>query len=193
MNSLSISKVIFKRMVLQGNFGRANKSMRELASYLDEEFEKKIMGYYTEDSRISEIDLRSVVPVSFRPLFMPAEIRDVRNFFREMVRRRGEFTDKRENYRMMVCFYGIYLAFIVRVVETHAGTALAMAKADESLDPSQIKMEKTGLRRRIFSFYSDLITLREKTVDDWLNMEVGPDEEMYVMSAVRRVLFILGF
>lgn len=195
MRLIGDNREIFRRLVMQGNFGRANKSMRSLASYMDSDFDNVMEEVFTEVDELRNVEFRSLVPANFRPMFRNAEILAVRRFFREVVRRRSEFSDKRENYRAMICFYGIYLAFVVRLVEIYGRTVAVMVVDGkiESSDADGLSAEKIGLTRRAFNFYADILVLRERTIDDWLNMKISPEEEAYIISAARRVLFVLGF
>ena len=183
------TKIIRKIITSGSDLGRIKPNMMNFMRYMSSDFDSN-MKRYDSDVNISSINLDTIIDVRFRFLLKGVELKKYVSFIQELHSRMGDFKGKEGNLRVVIGIYFLYYVLVIKIVEIYLGAISTYIKSDKNAIKYNLK--DIGIDNKILKHFIGLGDLRTKTIDEWLSLDLDAVEERYIMSALRRILIVLG-
>lgn len=148
------------------------------------------LAEYDQDLNLNSIRLEEVFPVKYKWLVSDVALRQSRNYLKSLETRITEFEGgKEDNLKLLVGYLFLRYVLLVKLVETYLSSASKIKKAGGRVD--NLTLEEIGVTKRILKYFDGLQDLGDKSVDDWLNMNVDAVTAKHFYSSMKRILTIL--
>jgi hypothetical protein len=184
------STLVFKKLLTSGiEQGKIKTNMVNFIKYVSDQFDKNLDLYKTTFS-VDDIVLENIINPKYKFLLRGRDLRVYVAFLQELENRIGDFSKKETNLRILVGVYFLYFVLTVKLVETYLGAVSTY----NVTDPKNIQytLKDIGIDNSILRYFILLEDLRAKTIDDWLKTTITDVEDLYYMTALNRILIILG-
>jgi hypothetical protein len=166
------------------------KNLTALLKYVDGDFKTQI-DLYKGVIDVDSIVLENQIPAKYRFLVRNIDLKATYDFMREFCSRLGDFKANPNACEVCIGFYTLYYATVVKLVDIYLGACSAY---NVSTTGAAIPdMNDIGIDNSILRYYSLMEDLRQKTVDEWIALNIPDDEARYISSAIKRIMLIFGY
>jgi hypothetical protein len=153
-------------------------------------FKSNMDMYKISIPNLLDIKLENIIDAKYKFLLRGVDLKHTILFLTELETRIKDFEKKPTNLKLLVGTYFLQYVTITKIIEAYLGAISTY----NVLDPNNINytLRDIGIDSSILKYYSMFEDLRQKTIDDWLNLNIDVMEERYITSAFKRILVILG-
>ena len=162
----------------------ATAFMRYAYSDLDDN-----LANYDAELDINSIKLEMVFPQKYRWFISDVSLRNSRKYIESINSRITEFQGKEDNLKIMVGVLFLKFVLITKIVETYCSTLVNLKKA--GLEYKNLGLDDIGINNQILKHYLEFEELGEKSIDDWLKLNIDQSTAKLFYSSMRRILKIL--
>ncbi len=187
--------IIYNKLVMSsGDVGRNKRHLLAFNKDLKGDLFERLDVIFDEYPNLLAVDLKNTVPVSYRSLYRPLDLKNLHNFLRELSK--GASLLPENNFKVVVNFYTFYLMFICKSVDNFVSACHAIHYHGEEegfVDYEDQGMDMVGITKKELAFYETFLPLRGKSVDEWYKLSITDVEEKYITSAFKRIYKIYGY
>ena len=187
----SKATLIFKKIAASGvDFDKYKVNVTAFLNYMNKGFKNNMDMYKISIPNLLDIKLENIIDAKYKFLLRGIDLKHTILFLTELETRIKDFEKKPTNLKLLVGTYFLQYVIITKIVEAYLG---AVSTYNVS-DPNNINytLRDIGIDSSILKYYLMFEDLRQKTIDDWLNLSIDAMEEQYITSAFKRILVILG-
>lgn len=191
---MKVMKTEFVPLIMGAqDLDKNKKSLHNLALYLKQGFEEEMQKYLTNAPDIANITLENAVPASYRWMVRNVDLVNMQDFVTNLAKVVQDFKGKEDVYKVLISYYALYIAILCRMVDTLVSSAFVYKVNDPSFDVTTLKFDSLGIDASTLKYFSLAENIRAKSIDEWKAINITPEEERYIASAIKRIFFILGF
>lgn len=181
----------FKRLLNSGGsiFDKYRSLAVSFIRYASDDLDKNFAIYDDTLGGVDNINLEDIFPKNYKWLVSDKAFKNLRDYLNSVEDRITEFEGgKEDNLKVLVGYLFVRLVIVTKIVDTYLATASSMKESGMrvSKDITGIGIGKTTLK------YLDVLQeLQDKTVDDWLALNLDFATANYFYSSMKRVMSIL--
>lgn len=181
----------FKHLINTGSgiFDKYRTLAVTFIRYTSTDLDTKLAEYDME-LNLNGITLEQVFGNKYRWLVSDISFRTSRNYLKNIEERITEFEGgKEDNLKVLVGVLFLRFVIITKLVETYLGSLSAIKAAGGNID--NVKLSDIGISKQIMKYFAVLEDLGDKTIDDWLQMNIDPSAAKHFYSSMKRIMTIL--
>ena len=184
----------FKKIAVTGvDLDKMRPNMLTFIDFVNGSFGKQLESYQKVLGDLELIQLDTVVDGNYKFILRGVDLKATSTFVENVLNNIDKFQGNEGTLRVMIGVYGLYSAFIVKLVDTYLGTVSAGKLQDPNYTPANIKLRDVGIDQGTLKYYKLFEDLRAKTLDEWQKIKFTANEEKYIISAIKRIFLIYGF
>jgi hypothetical protein len=141
---------------------------------------------------LNSIILENVFPSKYKWLISDKALRGSRDYLRSLEKRITEFENgKEDNLKLLVGTLFIKYMVLNRIMEVYLG-ALYEKRVDGTLpDGFLMPIDYIGINNQVMKYYMVLKDFSDKSIDDWLALDIPADVAKKFYSTMKRIMQIV--
>lgn len=181
----------FKKIVTSGiDLGKYELNLKKFIRYVDEDFQTQL-DLYKDVIDIDNIVLERIINAKYKFLLKGQDLRDAASFIENLVSRLDEFKGNENTLKVLIGFYSLYYLIIVKLVDIYLGAMVSYEMSGTGT--VNLDLNALGVDGSVLKYYTLIEDIREKSIDEWLNVTYTDAEERYISSAIKRIMMIFGY
>lgn len=186
------STLLFTKIISSGiDFGKIRMSMVNFVKYVKDDYSKNMEMYKVAIPDMESINLEQVIDAKYRFMVRGKDLKAYVAFLNEVQGRMKDFKGKKDsNLKILLGMYFLYYVLIIKIVEVYFGTLASYEATPTTI--GSLELKDIGIDKKILKYFEEFEEMREKTIDEWLAIEIDSVEEKYYLSALKRIFNILG-